>query len=497
MYSVNDDMSIYVTRGDYVLLGLTAQNDDGSQYTFQPGDVIEFKVTEKKACENVVLYKKFDVEKAAEVVEIFLDEKATKIGDVISKPVDYWYEVELGPNKRTLIGYDEESGAKIFRLFPEGDDVESTPVEPGEIPAVDEELDVTSEKPVQNKAVAAEIFKINDKLGNLVAEDGTELRFGVNEKGEYGYIIKKDGADTVIPFKRAFGNAQPWQVLAPATFTNESGEEKTGTMKDNGTKSVSLKCGGQYTIPEGYHNGKGKVSANSLASQTGGTATAEKITKDYTAWVNGVKVTGTSTADVDYNAYKQAVVDGLMYSGLNVSADLTATELKEILLARFPDAISDKTAEWTLNGLNDDNNYINRGVNESTGKVTHVMNYHLQFGDLKDVYFETKGIPTETYIYMRLKGNFKVSENTQSANNKPYVEFKTAEGLVHRLDLPNYENNDFDKMYYFDFYTQNSNFVEIHVNDGAYQEMEGSFSVQLSNYFTAEWLEKSENKIVN
>ena len=36
---------------------------------------------------------------------------------------------------------------------------------------------------------------------SLTAENGIQFRFGQNSDGEYGYIINKDGADTVIPFK--------------------------------------------------------------------------------------------------------------------------------------------------------------------------------------------------------------------------------------------------------------------------------------------------------
>ena len=37
---------------------------------------------------------------------------------------------------------------------------------------------------------------------SLTAENGTKFRFGQNSEGEYGYIINKEGADTVIPFKQ-------------------------------------------------------------------------------------------------------------------------------------------------------------------------------------------------------------------------------------------------------------------------------------------------------
>ena len=35
---------------------------------------------------------------------------------------------------------------------------------------------------------------------HLTASDSTEFKFGVTDDGRYGYVIKKDGADTVIPF---------------------------------------------------------------------------------------------------------------------------------------------------------------------------------------------------------------------------------------------------------------------------------------------------------
>ena len=38
---------------------------------------------------------------------------------------------------------------------------------------------------------------------NLIASDGTRFKFGIDDDGNYGYILKDDtGADTVIPFKK-------------------------------------------------------------------------------------------------------------------------------------------------------------------------------------------------------------------------------------------------------------------------------------------------------
>ena len=92
--------------------------------------------------------------------------------------------------------------------------------------------------------------------------------------------------------KQATGNAAVSDVLAGKTFSNSSGVGLVGTMANNGAISKTLNAGGSYTVPAGYHNGSGKVTAASLASQTQGTAVAEDITAGKVAWVNGNKVTG-------------------------------------------------------------------------------------------------------------------------------------------------------------------------------------------------------------
>ena len=64
-------------------------------------------------------------------------------------------------------------------------------------------------------------------------------------------------------------------------------------VANQGAKTSSLNCGGSYTIPAGYHNGSGKITANSLSSQTDANAAAGQILSGYTAWVKGSKITGT------------------------------------------------------------------------------------------------------------------------------------------------------------------------------------------------------------
>ena len=92
--------------------------------------------------------------------------------------------------------------------------------------------------------------------------------------------------------KQSTGNATVADVLEGKTFSNSSSVGLIGTMPNKGAINQTLNAGGSYTIPAGYHNGSGKVTANTLASQTSATAGAGQILSGYTAWVNGNKITG-------------------------------------------------------------------------------------------------------------------------------------------------------------------------------------------------------------
>lgn len=166
MFKINEDLSIYATRGDIVFFFVTA-DDNGTVHKFQPNDVVRVKVSTKKNCESVVLQKDFVVEAETDRVDIFLTGEDTKIGDVISKPVDLWYEIELNPltNPQTIIGYDDD-GAKIFKLFPEGADL-TEPIEKEDIPIVDDDFDVTSERPLQNQAITRGFLNVAENIKDI------------------------------------------------------------------------------------------------------------------------------------------------------------------------------------------------------------------------------------------------------------------------------------------------------------------------------------------
>ena len=125
MFTITTDKSIYLTRGDMAVIEVSACAAELEPYIFKAGDVVRLKVFAKKQHDDIILTKDVTVDEETPTVSIQLDRHDTKIGGVINKPVDYWYEIELNPDTspQTIVGYDSD-GPKIFRLFPEGGDAE-------------------------------------------------------------------------------------------------------------------------------------------------------------------------------------------------------------------------------------------------------------------------------------------------------------------------------------------------------------------------------------
>ena len=123
MFAIKEDKSIHLTRGDVADIIVSAVTGDGEAYTFQPGDVVRFRVVQKADYCVIHLEKTQTVAESAAQVTISLDKEDSRFCDVINRPVDFWYEVELNPDTvpQTIVGYDED-GPKIFRLYPEGCD---------------------------------------------------------------------------------------------------------------------------------------------------------------------------------------------------------------------------------------------------------------------------------------------------------------------------------------------------------------------------------------
>lgn len=154
-------------------------------------------------------------------------------------------------------------------------------------------------------------------------------------------------ANVNVPDPTLSGDAAVGNVLSGKTFYNNSLTKRTGNMTNNGAVAPSgLNCGGSYTIPAGYHNGSGVVTANSLASQTGvdsgkTAVTAAKMFSGYQGWVNGSKVSGTYVQPNLPSGTKEIVITG---SG-TTTVDVYDYANAKITTTAYPGF--DETTLWT------------------------------------------------------------------------------------------------------------------------------------------------------
>ena len=129
---VIDGTTIKINRGDVLPLELTIPLEYGtdesgqtivtSYYQFKVGDKIDFGIYKKKRMnKEAMLLKTIVVDESTDKVNFTLTNDEMKIGGLINKPTEYWYEVELN-DKQTIIGYDDD-GPKILMLYPEGSEV--------------------------------------------------------------------------------------------------------------------------------------------------------------------------------------------------------------------------------------------------------------------------------------------------------------------------------------------------------------------------------------
>ena len=87
--------------------------------------------------------------------------------------------------------------------------------------------------------------------------------------GTTAQINAQDFPSNIAGIPKAAGNASTSDVLSGVTFSNKNGGEQTGAMPNNGTISKSISPGGSYTVPKGYHSGSGTVSANMPSGNAG------------------------------------------------------------------------------------------------------------------------------------------------------------------------------------------------------------------------------------
>ena len=85
------------------------------------------------------------------------------------------------------------------------------------------------------------------------------------------------------------GNASTSQVLSGRSFYSNSWTKQTGTMANRGAWTGTVNPGSSIKIPAGYHNGSGKVTANTVNPNM-------KLVNRTVSWGDGVIFSGDDTS---------------------------------------------------------------------------------------------------------------------------------------------------------------------------------------------------------
>lgn len=116
-----DGTTIKVFRGDSGHFDISKTDSDGNIEQFKQGDKVILSVKENFGENNVLLRKTITVKNDCDKVEFpITSEESISLSSLISEPIEYEYDIKVeGTEHSTIIGHDD-SGAKIFKVYPTG-----------------------------------------------------------------------------------------------------------------------------------------------------------------------------------------------------------------------------------------------------------------------------------------------------------------------------------------------------------------------------------------
>lgn len=188
----------------------------------------------------------------------------------------------------------------------------------------------------QGKILKAEI----DDLKNSVSDGKTLVANAITGKGvttatdaAFQTIANNIDKIATLTAGTADATASASNILSGKTaYVN--GSKVSGTMPNQGAKTAALNCSGSYTIPAGYHNGSGKVTANNLASQITPTAVYDKY--KHTDKVLATCPVDLTSANCHYNGN-----DAIYLIGGNNPRQTTRYNIKDNTYTTLPNASQD------------------------------------------------------------------------------------------------------------------------------------------------------------
>lgn len=128
------------------------------------------------------------------------------------------------------------------------------------------------------------------------------------------------------------GTADASSVLSGKTFYNTNANAlQTGTMTNNGGVFVQLDAGSTYTIPAGYHNGKGHIQVNCATKYLTSKVYTYTVSTTTTVTIPSISYTNTSASTImvliyEFGETSTSFTDPPRYTGdsPNITGAVTA-----------------------------------------------------------------------------------------------------------------------------------------------------------------------------
>ncbi len=115
----SDGTTLLVTRGDKGRVTVKKKISEGVYEPFYKGDIVSFSIKNNFGDNEPILRKKITIQENTDTAVFEFSKEDTTIGDLISSPVKYQYDIAINDDL-TILGYDDKTGPKYFKLFPEG-----------------------------------------------------------------------------------------------------------------------------------------------------------------------------------------------------------------------------------------------------------------------------------------------------------------------------------------------------------------------------------------
>ena len=276
------------------------------EHNFTQDDIVRFQVFRKKDCAEVVLRKDFTVTENTTRFEIVLTGDDTKFGEIISKPVDYWYEIEVNPGiaSNTIVGYDEE-GARIFKLFPEGGDNIATRdefIESAYSIAVEYGFEGSKEAWLESLKGETGATGATGATGQP-GKDGKDGKDGVSIISVAQTVIStEDGGKNIVTITLSDGQKSEVEIVNGSRgergltgATGATGDPGERGLPGNGIASARLNA--DYTLTITFEDGT-SYTTPSLRGETGATGATGQPGNDGKDGVSvSVKSVSENTAD--------------------------------------------------------------------------------------------------------------------------------------------------------------------------------------------------------